>query len=57
MRGAFGALHWTPDVFWKSTLTEYTLAIDGFNEAQGGETDAGSGPTDAELNELVAKYG
>ncbi len=57
MRGAFGALQWTPDTFWKSTLTEYMHAIDGFNEAQGGSEAADSGPTNEELDALVARYG
>lgn len=56
MKGAFGALHWSPDVFWKSTLTEYMSAIDGYNMVNGGgeKSDA---PGDDELAALVAKYG
>lgn len=56
MRGAFGALKWTPEVFWRSTITEYTLAIEGFNEANGGgkKTEA---PSDDDLAKLVERYG
>lgn len=57
MRGAFGALGWPPDVFWASTLTEYTLAIEGFNQADGGGKDKDKGPSDDELAELVKRYG
>ena len=57
MRGAFGALGWTPDVFWASTLTEYMLAIEGFNDANGGGEKEGAGPSDDELAELVKRYG
>lgn len=57
MRGAFGALGWTPDVFWAATLTEYTLAIEGFNQANGGGADKDKGPSDDELAELVKRYG
>lgn len=56
MKGAFGALHWTPEVFWRSTLTEYILAIEGFNEANGVKTKE-DGPSDDDLAALVAKYG
>lgn len=56
MKGAFGALHWSPDIFWKATLTEYVLAIEGFNEAQGAEEED-AGPDQDELAGLLAKYG
>lgn len=55
MRGAFGALGWPPDVFWASTLTEYILAIEGFNRINGAGQK--SEPDDDELDALVAKYG
>jgi hypothetical protein len=55
MKGAFGALHWSPDVFWKSTLTEYMAAIDGYNMVNGAkETEA---PGDDDLADLVRRYG
>lgn len=55
MKGAFGALHWTPAVFWAATLTEYTVAIEGFNEVNSsGDKQA---PSDADLAALVARYG
>lgn len=56
MRNAFGALGWTPEVFWSATLAEYTMAIEGFNEANGGGSKS-EAPSDDELAALVAKYG
>lgn len=56
MKGAFGALHWSPDTFWNSTLTEYTLAIEGFNAANGGGQKE-EAPSDVEMARLLAKYG
>lgn len=56
MKGAFGALGWTPAVFWESTLTEYMLAIEGFNSTQPG-ANKDEGPSDDELAELMARYG
>lgn len=55
MKGAFGALHWTPEVFWGSTLTEYMMAIEGFNALNGGDKQAG--PSDEDMATLLAKYG
>ncbi|MFC3326206.1 phage tail assembly chaperone [Mesorhizobium cantuariense] len=55
MKGAFGVLHWTPEVFWKSTVTEYTLAIEGFNEANSSKKD--EGPSDDEMSALLERYG
>lgn len=57
MRDAFGALQWTPEVFWRSTMTEYFRAIEGFNAANGGEEQKNDGPTDEEMSALLAKYG
>ncbi len=59
MRDAFGALHWTPEVFWRSTLTEFFRAIEGFNRANRSEEDAESNdaPSDDALAALVARYG
>ena len=56
MEGAFGVLRWTPDVFWKSTLTEYFAAVSGFNKKHGNGSK-GDAPSDDELAALVAKYG
>ena len=56
MKDAFGALHWTPAVFWSATLTEFFCAIDGFN-AMNGSKPKQDGPTDSEMAELLAKYG
>lgn len=56
MRIAFGALQWTPDVFWRSTLTEFIEAVEAFNERNGGEKNP-EAPTDDEMAELLARYG
>lgn len=56
MKGAFGALHWSPDVFWRSTLTEYMAAIDGFNMVNGAEKKS-EAPSDEEVEALVKRYG
>ncbi|MBZ9873492.1 phage tail assembly chaperone [Mesorhizobium sp. BR1-1-9] len=56
MKGAFGALHWAPEVFWRSTVTEYMLAIEGFNEANGGGKK-NEGPTDQDMASLIERYG
>lgn|GEM_PF-776027 len=56
MRAAFGALRWPPEVFWKSTLTEFLDAIEGFSEANGSEKSEAP-PSDQELDALVARYG
>ena len=56
MRSAFGALKWTPEVFWSSTITEYILAIEGFNEANGAKK-AVEPPSEDDLAKLVEKYG
>ncbi|ESX78240.1 hypothetical protein X757_08955 [Mesorhizobium sp. LSHC414A00] len=57
MKGAMGALHWTPDVFWRSTITEYMLAIEGFNEINGSGKPKDDGPDDDEMAALLARYG
>ena len=56
MRDAFGVLHWTPEAFWRSTLTEYMAAIQGFNEANGGGKKADA-PTEDDVAKLVERYG
>ncbi|CAI2935016.1 conserved protein of unknown function [Aminobacter niigataensis] len=56
MRSAFGSLKWTPEVFWRSTVTEYILAIEGFNEANGSGKKT-EPPSDDDLARLVEKYG
>ncbi|WP_352544454.1 MULTISPECIES: phage tail assembly chaperone [unclassified Mesorhizobium] len=57
MKGAFGALHWTPDVFWRATITEYMIAIEGFNELNGAGGEKESGPSDDDMANLLARYG
>lgn len=56
MKGAFGVLQWTPETFWRSTITEYMLAIEGFNSANGGEKEE-DGPSDREMASLLERYG
>jgi len=56
MKGAFGFLKWTPDTFWASTITEYFLAIEGHNDANGGKK-IGEAPSDDALAALLEKYG
>ncbi|KAB2792933.1 phage tail assembly chaperone [Brucella anthropi] len=48
-------MKWTPDVFWRSTLTEFVDAIEGHCEAKGIKKE--KGPTKAQMSELLAKYG
>ncbi|TPJ86960.1 phage tail assembly chaperone [Mesorhizobium sp. B2-5-12] len=56
MKGAFGGLQWSPETFWRSTITEYMLAIEGFNDLNGdGKKD--EGPSDDDMSDLVARYG
>lgn len=52
-----GALHWTPDVFWRATITEYMIAIEGFNELNGAGGEKESGPSDDDMANLLARYG
>ena len=56
MELAFGGLHWSPKVFWRSTLSEFVSAAAGLAVANGAKP-AVSGPTDAEMAELLARYG
>ncbi|MDH2091145.1 phage tail assembly chaperone [Rhizobium pusense] len=53
---AFGGLDWTPGIFWASSLTEFTLAVKGKAEANGGKK-AVAPPSDEEMDELIKKYG
>lgn len=49
---ATGGLGWTPKTFWKSTLAEFFLAIEGHNDAN----RVGPKPmTRAEFDELAAE--
>ncbi|TPL36747.1 phage tail assembly chaperone [Mesorhizobium sp. B2-4-8] len=56
MKGALGALHWSPETFWRSTITEYMMAIEGFNEMNG-EAKKNDGPSDADISALLTRYG
>lgn len=51
---AVGGLGWTPKTFWRATISEFILALEGHNDAQGG----GKPPPvlRAELEELEAEY-
>lgn len=56
MRGAFGFLKWTPEAFWASTLTEYFMAIEGHNEANGSKKNVDA-PSEDDIARLVERYG
>jgi len=56
MRLGIGGLKWRPADFWDATLTEFFEAINGHNEAQGGEAETDA-PKSSEIDQLVAKYG
>lgn len=56
MRAAFGALKWSPQQFWSSTLTEFLEALHGLAEANGAEEPL-EAPSELDLDDLVAKYG
>ncbi|WP_442135197.1 phage tail assembly chaperone [Rhizobium leguminosarum] len=56
MRTGLGGLGWRPADFWAATLTEFFEAINGHNEAQGGEEQTAA-PSEVEVAALVAKYG
>lgn len=56
MKGAFGYLKWTPETFWASTLTEYLVAIEGHNEANGGKKKV-EAPSDEDMEKLLERYG
>ncbi|MFK4823753.1 phage tail assembly chaperone [Paenochrobactrum sp. BZR 588] len=55
-KSAYGVLRWTPETFWRSTLSEFIAAIEGFTEARGGKKST-EHPTDDQLDDLLAKYG
>ncbi|MBZ9921962.1 phage tail assembly chaperone [Mesorhizobium sp. BR1-1-7] len=57
MKGALGALHWSPETFWRSTITEYMMAIEGFNEMNGGAKSKDTGPSDDDMTALLRRYG
>ena len=56
MRIGIGGLKWRPADFWAATMTEFFEAINGHNEAQGGETET-EAPTANEMAALLAKFG
>lgn len=35
MASALGVLNWSPDVFWKATVYEYTVAMKGYMAVNG----------------------
>lgn len=57
MRIGIGGLKWRPADFWSSTLTEFFEAINGHNDAQGGEDKKAEAPTANDMAALLAKYG
>lgn len=50
---ALGILKWPPDVFWRSTVYEYTAAMRGHFAASGVDTEGGM--TRNQYLTLVAK--
>ncbi|SFB52264.1 Phage tail assembly chaperone protein, TAC [Rhizobium sp. NFR07] len=58
MRIGIGGLKWRPADFWSSTMTEFFEAINGHNDAQGGETEKSTAaPTENEMAALLARFG
>ncbi|KZK80061.1 MULTISPECIES: hypothetical protein [unclassified Pseudovibrio] len=52
-------LGWTPEVFWKASISELYAAMDGYNKANGLGPDESDITEDdhVELRELVNRYG
>ncbi len=50
------AIGWSPETFWKVTLTEFFCAIEGWNLAHGSKAEAGPLSRN-EYDELLAEYG
>lgn len=57
MRIGIGGLKWRPADFWSSTMTEFFEAINGHNEAQGGEEKKSEAPNANEMASLLARFG
>lgn len=51
---AVGGLKWRPKDFWKASLAEFFLAIDGHNRAQGSHRPEPMGRE--EFEELAEQY-
>lgn len=53
---AVGGLGWSPKVFWKATVAEFILAVDGHNETQQAASGKSPPVLRAELEALEAEY-
>lgn len=51
---AVGGLKWSPRMFWRSTLSEFFMAIEGHNNTQ--QPSRPAAMTRAEFEELEARY-
>jgi hypothetical protein len=54
--GTAAAIGWTPQTFWKATMTEFFAAVEGWNRANGGAPDDAP-MTSGEYEEILAEYG
>lgn len=62
MELGLGVLGWTPEVFWGSTMHEFTAALNGWAEKNGNKSSSGLTPEDIDelqemLDEALAKEG
>ena len=56
LKNGLGVLKLRPDDFWNMSLQEYWLAIEGFNEYQGGEKQKDVPMLRDELEEMMERY-
>jgi len=47
-------LGWTPETFWRASVSEFFMAIAGFNRGQRGETGQPEPVSRAEAEEMFA---
>jgi len=51
---AIGGLGWSPKTFWRATLAEFVMALDGHNQVQGSARGKPRPLSVAEQEELLA---
>ena len=56
MSVAFGALRWTPDVFWKSSFPEFIAAYDGWCLVNDVDQKTVEPFSRDDLNDLMEKF-